>query len=167
MQASLDYMPDEADAVADYIVSQLVQYRNPSAWELVEEVEELHGWRVRWGIEPGLARLADSDKVTRADRDYLVSLLRSEDLEKALRNDGERPGRAVQTGIDELLRQSKAYGSSEEFQQMVSFMGRFRDYAPYNNMLVRLQNSSCSSSRLSGIGNAGSSARSKRMRARC
>ena len=27
---------------------------------------------------------------------------------------------------------------------MVSFMARFRDYAPYNNMLVRMQNSTCS-----------------------
>jgi hypothetical protein len=27
---------------------------------------------------------------------------------------------------------------------MVSFMARFRDYAPYNNMLVRLQNPTCS-----------------------
>jgi hypothetical protein len=26
---------------------------------------------------------------------------------------------------------------------MVEFMGRFRDYAPYNNMLVRVQNPSC------------------------
>jgi hypothetical protein len=144
MQANLDYIPHEADAVANYIVSQLVQYRNPSAWELVEEVEKLHGWRARWGIEPSLTQLAASDKVTRADRDYLVSLLKSQDLGKALRNDGERPGRAVRTGIDELLRTSKAYRNSEEFQQMVSFMGRFRDYAPYNNMLVRLQNPSCS-----------------------
>ena len=27
---------------------------------------------------------------------------------------------------------------------MVSFMARFRDYAPYNNMLVRMQNPTCS-----------------------
>jgi hypothetical protein len=26
---------------------------------------------------------------------------------------------------------------------MIEFMARFRDYAPYNNMLVRLQNPSC------------------------
>ena len=27
---------------------------------------------------------------------------------------------------------------------MIEFMGRFREYAPYNNMLVRIQNPSCS-----------------------
>jgi hypothetical protein len=27
---------------------------------------------------------------------------------------------------------------------MVGFMGSFRDYAPFNNMLVRIQNPSCS-----------------------
>src|SRR5439155_10576285 len=46
--------------------------------------------------------------------------------------------------IDSLLQQSKAYRGSAEFQDMVSFMGSFRDYAPFNNMLVRLQNPTCS-----------------------
>jgi hypothetical protein len=35
------------------------------------------------------------------------------------------------------------YRSSEAFKEMVAFMGGFRDYAPYNVMLVRLQNRSC------------------------
>jgi hypothetical protein len=49
----------------------------------------------------------------------------------------------VESGIDSLLRQSAAYRGSKEFQDMVGFMGSFRDYAPFNNMLVRIQNPSC------------------------
>ena len=48
------------------------------------------------------------------------------------------------TAVIALLRQSAAYRGSKEFQEMVGFMGSFRDYAPFNNMLVRIQNPSCS-----------------------
>ncbi len=63
-----------------------------------------------------------------------------------------RPGRAV-TGsrrkpiastVDDLLRASAAYRSSAMFQETVTFLAKFREYAPYNNLLVRTQNPSCS-----------------------
>ena len=52
------------------------------------------------------------------------------------------PSKKIST-IDELFRHSKLYQNSDAFNELVKFMGRFRDYAPYNNMLVRLQNPSC------------------------
>jgi hypothetical protein len=54
------------------------------------------------------------------------------------------PRKEVQSGIDSLIRQSRMHRESAAFQEMISFMARFREYAPYNNMLVRLQNPSCS-----------------------
>src|ERR1019366_8753750 len=36
------------------------------------------------------------------------------------------------------------YRDSVQFREMVVFMAKFRDYAPYNNMLVRIQNPTCS-----------------------
>jgi hypothetical protein len=35
------------------------------------------------------------------------------------------------------------YKDSTQFHEMVVFMAKFRDYAPYNNMLVRVQNPTC------------------------
>jgi hypothetical protein len=64
-------------------------------------------------------------------------------MARALRGEGA-PDREMVSSIDALLHQSKAYRSSEAFRDMVEFMGHFRDYAPYNNMLVRLQNPGCS-----------------------
>jgi hypothetical protein len=69
--------------------------------------------------------------------------LESDDWQDATRG-GARPAREVESTVDALLRESAAYRSTAAFQEMVSFMANFRDYAPFNNMLVRLQNPSCS-----------------------
>ena len=52
----------------------------------------------------------------------------------------DAPRKEIASSVDSLLRHSKVYQFSEQFREMVCFMARFRDYAPYNNMLVRLQN---------------------------
>ena len=67
----------------------------------------------------------------------------SDDLVDALRGEAA-PKKEIASSIDSLLQKSNAYRGSAEFQDMVSFMGAFRDYAPFNNMLVRVQNPTCS-----------------------
>jgi hypothetical protein len=52
--------------------------------------------------------------------------------------------REILSTIDVLVERSRAYRTSQSFREMIDFMGRFRVYAPYNVMLVRLQNASCS-----------------------
>jgi len=81
--------------------------------------------------------------LTHPMKDYVAHLAESEDLANALRGVGA-PKNDITSTIDTLFRQSSAYRKSSAFQEMVSFMANFRDYAPYNNMLVRLQNPSCS-----------------------
>jgi hypothetical protein len=78
----------------------------------------------------------------KAWRGYLGSLTESGDLDAALRG-ADAPRKEIASSIDSLLRHSKVYQNSEQFREMVGFMARFRDYAPYNNMLVRLQNPTC------------------------
>lgn len=99
----------------------------PARWELIAVVEEL----------------ADNEAYTRSVRDYFRSLVANGGLAKALRGEDAQDRETI-SSIDVLLRQSASYRSSEAFQSMIDFMGRFRDYAPYNNMLVRIQNPSCS-----------------------
>ena len=65
------------------------------------------------------------------------------DLTAALRGESAPDQVAVST-IDSLLQASRSYRKLTGFQEMIGFMGRFRDYAPYNNMLVRIQNPGCS-----------------------
>jgi hypothetical protein len=115
---------------------QLKTHKQPSGWEFLNVVEDRLGWKARWYIRPALQKLAENPSLTRAARDYLDCLLNSGELTQALRG-ADAPKMEVRTGIDTLLHQSKAYQSSAAFQEMVNFMANFRDYAPYNNMLVR------------------------------
>jgi IrrE N-terminal-like domain len=117
--------------------------RNPSAWELIEEIEARVDWQARWVIKDVITMLSADLALSRSRREYLQYLVAHDDLKKALAG-AESPRKEVQTGIDSLIRQSLAYRNSDAFQEMIGFMGRFRDYAPYNNMLVRIQNPSCS-----------------------
>jgi hypothetical protein len=74
-------------------------------------------------------------------RNYLESLVRSGDLDDALRG-VDAPRREIVSNIDALLRHTKIYQCSDQFREMVGFMANFKDYAPYNNMLWPLGYSS-------------------------
>ena len=129
--------------VREVVVDLLSRFTQPSAWELVEHVERHVGLKARWEIEPVLKTLATEPELTQLQRSYLASLLETGDLYKALQGE-EPPRKQIESTINDLLRRSAVYRSSDKFREMVSFMARFREYAPYNNMLVRTQNPSCS-----------------------
>ena len=118
--------------------------RQPSAAELIDEVVNVtQETGARWVIKPVIEVLSEDHSLTFSCREYLSSLLSDDSLENALKGEPSRR-REIESSIDTLLRQSSAYKSSTGFREMLQFMARFRDYAPYNNMLVRLQNPSCS-----------------------
>jgi hypothetical protein len=106
-------------------------------------VETKVGLKARWDLLAVLEQLAENKEIVGAWREYCRSMRRAGDLAEALRGAGA-PEKEITSTIDSLLQQSKAYRGSAEFQDMVNFMGSFRDYAPFNNMLVRLQNPTCS-----------------------
>lgn len=45
--------------------------------------------------------------------------------------------------LDSLLRKSQALRSGEEFQKFLDFISKFKEYKPFNNMLVYTQNPAC------------------------
>jgi len=114
----------------------------PSAPELVEKVETELGLEARWDIKSVIISLISDKEITGGDREYLGFMIEDGSLDKALQGE-KAPVNAVGSTIDALISESKAYQSSEAFQEMISFMGRFRDYAPFNCILVRLQNPTC------------------------
>ena len=142
-QQELLLQSDLAAQVEFAVLALLAEGRQPSAWELLNEVETKVGLKSRWDLLAVLERLEQDKAQTRSQRDYCGSMRASEDLIAALRGEGA-PNREIASSIDSLLQKSKAYSDSADFQDMVSFMGSFRDYAPFNNMLVRVQNPSCS-----------------------
>src|SRR5207244_4765096 len=74
----------------------------------ISGLEERFGWAARWVVQAVLNRLAADLSLSRAARQYLSSLLLSEDLADALRG-AKAPRREVESSIDSLLRQSRAY----------------------------------------------------------
>jgi hypothetical protein len=131
------------EAVTVAIREVLRKHAQPSAWELMAELEGKLGPKARWAVSDAIRCLIDIQSTTHSQRAYLRDLAASEDWQKAMRG-GERPAREIHSTVDALLRESRGYRKSSSFQEMISFMGNFRDYAPFNNMLVKLQNPSCS-----------------------
>ena len=133
------------------IVEAIDRPKQPSEWELVRLVEERCGVKARWLIRQALEELTGEGQLalfpqprtTRLTREYITSLLDSEDLDLALRGT-TAPGKAVESTIDALVLGARRYRGSKAFSEMLDFMANFRDYAPFNNMLVRLQDPTCS-----------------------
>jgi hypothetical protein len=124
------------------IMDELSQYHQPSAKELLNIVEKKLGLKARWEFKSVVSELSNDHDLSRANREYFSSLISSGALDEALHGD-QKTNRYTISSIDTLLKQSQQYRTSDEFNSMIEFMGRFRDYAPYNNMLVKVQNPSC------------------------
>ncbi|MBI5639902.1 MAG: hypothetical protein HZA17_05705 [Nitrospirae bacterium] len=135
--------PGQQEQVEKLIIEIIDQRRQPSAWELVQEVEKKVGVLARWAVRPTLISFQEGKELTAQGQSYVRSLLESEDLMLALLGT-DSPSREIVPSIDELIHRSLKHKGSEQFREMIDFMARFREYAPYNNMLVRIQDPTCS-----------------------
>lgn len=138
-----DETSDLSNRVKEFLVNLVRSRQQPSANEVLEQTENKFGLKARWSLVAVIESLTNAPDLTGQERGYFRSMIESGNLADALRGQ-EFKDQQVASTIDALLQQSQQYRSSEAFQEMIEFMGRFRDYAPYNNMLVRLQNPSCS-----------------------
>lgn len=133
----------EVEEARTALESILAGESQPSAWELLSELERRIGSKARLSIRSALEVLAEAPGLTRSQREYWAAIRDSKDLGSAIEGD-RPPGLEVISSVDSLLAKSRLYKNSAAFREMVRFMGAFKEYAPYNNMLVRLQNPSCS-----------------------
>ena len=147
MSRTPDKLPCSVEAVALRIKHAtrhlLNQGGQPSPWEFVEHLRRLLGTVPRFAVHHALAELVADRELTHAQRSFLSWLVGSEELQEAF-GGVSAPGKLIESSLDELLREAGTYRSSNRFQEMITFMARFRNYSAYNNMLVRAQNPSCS-----------------------
>lgn len=130
-------------AITGTIASILAATKQPSAAELLDTVETKHGWFARHVFTDVVRAMRDNTDLIGYTRAYLKITLHDQALESALRGGAKRTPQE-QSSIDELFRNSILYRNSAKFAEALEFAAKFREYAPYNNMLVRLQNPSCS-----------------------
>ncbi len=144
-----DLFPTDPSVLRTRTISFLLSLLNgrarPSARELLRALERGVAHNAGEVFVEVLSELSvEADlHLRRADRQYLGEMVHDGSAYAALRGERDDDDEAV-SSIDTLLRQSIIYRHSGAFNEMITFMGRFRDYAPYNVMLVRLQNPSCS-----------------------
>lgn len=73
------------EPVKQAVLALLLGGRQPSAWELLRDVETQFGLKARWELPAVLEHLADDKNLTGAHRAYCASLRESEDLAEAMR----------------------------------------------------------------------------------
>jgi hypothetical protein len=120
----------------------------PSAAALLQQLEDVErfGWRAKWSLKKAVELVRIGEGLFGEDPAklaYLEKVLTDEAIAEALRGEVERELEFRST-IDDLFRNSASYRDTTAFREMIHFCARFRAYAPFNNMLVRLQNRSCS-----------------------
>jgi hypothetical protein len=131
--------------VKRYLINLSETYNQPSGVELLEELEEKFGWKVRLDLRAIIDELLQKKLLTRNGTAYFETLMDPNYeycLERAYRNDIDDERFFIST-LDILLHEGQKYKYSKEFSEMISFMARFKRYSPYNNMLVKIQNPSC------------------------
>lgn len=60
-------------------------------------------------------------------------------MTEAFEEQNEEERKEVLRGVDELFASTREYASSKRFRELMEFTGRFKEYAPYNAMLIYLQ----------------------------
>lgn len=130
--------------VVALIEELLGQPQQPSANELLITCTQQLGAWVKEDIKGAVLQLLGNNNLPAFKKHYLQHMIEDRSLDIAIAGENDCLDRkAIETGIDRLVANSRAYRKSNDFQEMINFMGKFRDYAPYNNMLVRIQNPSC------------------------
>lgn len=119
----------------------------PSAAALLAilEDDERVGFRARWLLAEVLVWMRIDALLEASPRyyRYVAEVLTDDAIDKAVRALEDRDHEYKST-IDDLFRSSAAYRESTAFHEMIAFCSRFRSYAPFNNMLVKVQNRACS-----------------------
>jgi hypothetical protein len=124
--------------VAEFIL-QWVRRRQGSPGDLLRALEEEAGWVGRLALPGLLDELRARRELPDEERKFLIYTINAGAVAQALA-EGGNPAQFYQSSIDDLFARSKRFRRSKEFAAAVEFVGKFRDYSPYNNMLVYTQN---------------------------
>jgi len=148
-QLNLDFEKAEkeeielGERIKQFVIDILRQSKQPSARELLSMLELKFDWKVRHYFRKIISELRKESNLQSYLKSYLSTTLCDDAISEALREGLEHTNEFKST-IDDLIKRSVDYRKSWDFYKAIEFTAKFRDYAPYNNLLVRVQNPSCS-----------------------
>jgi hypothetical protein len=120
-------------------VLRWIRRRQGSPADLLREVEQEAGWPGRLMLPGVLDELRARRGLPDAERKFLVYTLNAGAIAEALAEGGD-PALQHQSSIDDLFSRSRRFRKSKKFGEAVEFVAKFREYSPFNNMLVYAQN---------------------------
>ena len=126
------------DQLAEFLL-QWVRRRQGSPADLLRALEQEAGWPARLMLPSALDALRARRGLPDADRKFLLYTLSPGAVAGAMAG-GADPAQQHQSSIDDLFARSRRFRKSKHFTDAVEFVARFRDYSPFNNMLVYAQN---------------------------
>jgi hypothetical protein len=112
-----------------------VAHRQGSAGELLRGLEEEIGWPARHALVSVLAELRRDKDLPDGAQKYLNYTLNAGAVNEALAH-GAPPNSEHESSVDDLFVRSRRYRRSKKFAEAVEFVSKFREYSPFNNMLV-------------------------------
>lgn len=126
-----------------FLLAQLREEQSqPSASELLDLLEAEAKHQRTWNPKSDFWALVDRLRSDSANpkylRRYFNEVLTDDEVAVALFSDNQQLSRE-RSSLDELFQRSQALRSSESFRELIRFTAKFREYKPFNNMLVRLQ----------------------------
>jgi hypothetical protein len=126
------------EQAAEFVL-QWVRRRQGSPVDLLRALEEEAGWPGRLMLPDILDELRARRGLPDAERKFLVYTLNAGAVAEALAEGGD-PAQQHQSSMDELFARSRRFRRSRKFAEAVEFVAKFREYSPFNNMLVYAQN---------------------------
>lgn len=134
--AELENERELVEEAFEYVKKNLLK-KQPSVAEFVFALTNEFGDQIKKSLVD-LAQKLNNENFGQINNEYIATHLTDENFNEALKGEKPKTLREENT-LDELFARSSIYRSSTKFIEMVDFVSRFREYAPFNNMMVYLQ----------------------------
>lgn len=131
--------PEPTSKNANEFILQWIRECHGSPRDFVRDIEAQLGWPVRFVVIEALDALRREKNLANSERKFLNYTLSSAGVMEAL-SEGAKNENSHQSSLDDLFMRSQKFRKSTKFAETVDFLSKFKEYSPFNNMLVYMQN---------------------------
>jgi hypothetical protein len=123
---------------ANLYLKDWISRKHGTSKELVNDLTSTFGPIIRMHIIELLSQIREDSSLKNIDIDYIDTNLNFEAIEIAIQGKKKKKQKDDNT-LDELFIRIAQARHSEKFIEILNFVSKFKEYAPYNNMMVYLQ----------------------------
>lgn len=131
-------------SIEEFIVQIIENNNQPTASELLKLIMREFGDISKYYFKEIISYFVDDIYFNNSVRSYIKTMLNESEVSQAIDGINEEPTSEFKSTLDDLFRRSANYHHSDKFWEAIDFASKFKNYSPYNNLLVKIQNPSCS-----------------------